>query len=66
MARPRLEYLSEADKQFVHEQTVRLLEEVGVAYNTPTLTGLLSEAGATVDAEQAARPSCPGSSSSAA
>jgi trimethylamine--corrinoid protein Co-methyltransferase len=49
VARPRFEYLSEAEKQFVHEQTVRLLEEVGVAYNTPTLTGLLREAGATVD-----------------
>ena len=47
--RPRFEYLSEAEKQFVHEQTVRLLEEVGVAYNTPTLTTLLKEAGATVD-----------------
>ena len=49
MARPRFEYLSDGEKQFVHEQTVRLLEEVGVAYNTPTLTGLLREAGAVVD-----------------
>ncbi len=47
--RPRFEYLSEAERQFVHEQTVRLLEEVGVAYNTPTLTELLKDAGATVD-----------------
>ena len=47
--RPSFEYLTEAEKQFVHEQTVRLLEEVGVAYNTPTLTTLLKEAGATVD-----------------
>ncbi len=47
--RPRFEYLSEAEKQFVHEQTVRLLAEVGVAYNTPKLTTLLKEAGATVD-----------------
>ena len=46
---PRFEYLSETEKQFVHEQTMRLLEEVGVAYNTPTLTGLLKDAGATVD-----------------
>ena len=50
--RPRFEYLSEAEKQFVHEQTVRLLAEVGVAYNTPTLTTLLKEAGATVDEAQ--------------
>lgn len=49
--RPRFEYLTETDKQFVHEQTVRLLEEVGVAYNTPTLTEILREAGAVVDAE---------------
>jgi len=51
VARPRLKYLSDADKQFVHEQTLRVLSEVGVAYNTPTLTTLLTEAGATVDAE---------------
>lgn len=51
MARPRLQYLSEPEKQFVHEQTLRVLAEVGVAYNTPTLTALLTEAGAVVDAE---------------
>ena len=50
MARPGLRYLSDADKQFIHEQTLRVLTEVGVAYNTPTLTGLLADAGATVDA----------------
>lgn len=52
MARARLEYLSAAEREFVHEQTVRLLEEVGVAYNTPTMTELLVEAGAGVDAER--------------
>ena len=52
MARVRFEYLSESDKQFFHEQVVRVLEEVGVAYNTPTLTSPLAEAGATVDAER--------------
>ncbi len=51
MARPRLSYLTDADKEFVHEQTLRVLAEVGVCYGTPTLTGLLAEAGATVDAE---------------
>ena len=51
MARVRLEYLSDTDKQFFHEQVVRVLDEVGVAYNTPTLTVLLAEAGARVDAE---------------
>jgi trimethylamine--corrinoid protein Co-methyltransferase len=45
-----LRYLSDADREFVHEQTLRVLSEVGVAYGTPTLTGLLVEAGATVDA----------------
>ena len=50
MARPRLHYLSNADEQFIHEQTLRVLAEVGVAYNTATLTDLLSDAGATVDA----------------
>ncbi len=52
MTRPRLQYLSGADRQFVHEQTVRVLEEVGIAYNTPTLTELLADAGAIVDAER--------------
>jgi trimethylamine---corrinoid protein Co-methyltransferase len=51
VARPRLQYLSDADKQFVHEQTLRVLAEAGVAYNTPTLTEALVEAGAVVDAE---------------
>jgi len=52
VARPRLQYLSEPEQQFVHEQTLRVLAEVGVAYNTPTLTALLTEAGAAVDAER--------------
>ena len=51
MARTKLQYLSEQDRQFIHEQTMRVLADVGVAYNTPTLTGLLQEAGAQVDAE---------------
>lgn len=52
MARVRLDYLSDADKQSFHEQVVRILEEVGVAYNTPTLTALLADAGAVVDDER--------------
>jgi trimethylamine--corrinoid protein Co-methyltransferase len=52
VARPTFTYLSEADKDFIHEQTVRILGEVGVAYNTPTLTAVLQEAGAEVDAEK--------------
>lgn len=42
-------YLSEAEGQFVHEQTAFILEEVGVGYNTPAAIDLLEEAGAVVD-----------------
>lgn len=52
MTRPRACYLSDADRGFVHEQTLRILSEVGVAYNTPTLTEPLHEAGAGVDPER--------------
>ena len=52
MARVTLQYLSDDERQAIHEQVVRILAEVGVAYNTPTLTGLLAEAGAVVDAER--------------
>ena len=51
MARARLVYLTDADKEFIHEQTVRVLAEVGVCYGKPTLSDLLGDAGATVDAE---------------
>jgi len=49
MARPRLTYLSEADRAFVHEQTVRVLEDVGIGYNTPEAIDLVEAAGARVD-----------------
>jgi len=49
VARARMTYLSEAERQFVHEQTVHVLEEVGVGYNTPAAIDLLEEAGAEVD-----------------
>ncbi len=52
MARPSLRYLDDADRQFVHEQTLRVLSEVGVAYNTPTLTAPLRDAGAIVDPDK--------------
>ena len=52
MAKARLQYLSDAERQFVHEQTVRVLEEIGVAYNTPKAIDLLEEAGAPVDREK--------------
>lgn len=52
MAHARITYLSEAEKAFIHEQTMLVLERVGVAYNTPRAIGLLAEAGAQVDRER--------------
>ena len=52
MAQARITYLSESEKQFVHEQTLRVLAEVGVAYNTPQAIELLAAAGAQVDSEK--------------
>jgi trimethylamine---corrinoid protein Co-methyltransferase len=52
MTRPRLSYLSAADRERVHEQVVRVLEEVGVGYNTPEAIELLAAAGAAVDRER--------------
>jgi trimethylamine---corrinoid protein Co-methyltransferase len=49
VARARVTYLSESEKDFVHEQTLRLLAEVGVAYNSPQAVDLLAAAGAHVD-----------------
>jgi trimethylamine--corrinoid protein Co-methyltransferase len=51
MARPRLTYLSGDDRDFVHQQAVRVLEEVGIGYNTPAAIELLAKAGARVDRE---------------
>jgi trimethylamine---corrinoid protein Co-methyltransferase len=52
MAIPRLTYLSEKDRQYIHEQTARVLAEVGIGYNTPAAIELLAEAGAEVDRER--------------
>ncbi len=52
MARARVTYLSEAEKAFIHEKTMQVLEQVGVAYNTPLAIDLLAEAGAQVDRER--------------
>jgi len=35
MARGRLSYLSAAEREFIHEQTVRVLADVGIGYNSP-------------------------------
>jgi len=49
VARARVQYLTDAEKQFVHEQTLRVLEEIGIRFNTPIAIDLLEEAGAKVD-----------------
>ena len=51
MAKARITYLSETEKEFVHEKTLEVLEKVGVAYNTPKAIDLLEAAGARVDRE---------------
>ena len=44
MARARATYLSEREKDFLHEKTLEVLEKVGVAYNTPQAIDLLASA----------------------
>ena len=51
MAQARIRYLSEADQEFIHEQTMNVLEEIGVAYNTEKAIDLLEAAGAPVERE---------------
>ena len=51
MAKARITYLSDDDKQFIHEKTLQVLAEVGVAYNSPQAIDLLATAGAQVDRE---------------
>lgn len=49
MAKARITYLSDSEKEFVHAKTLEVLERVGVAYNTPRAIDLLAAAGACVD-----------------
>jgi trimethylamine--corrinoid protein Co-methyltransferase len=51
VAKARITYLSDAEKGFIHEKTLEVLERVGVAYNTPRAIDLLAAAGARVDRE---------------
>jgi trimethylamine--corrinoid protein Co-methyltransferase len=51
VAKARITYLSEVEKEFVHEKTLEVLAKVGVAYNTPRASDLLAAAGARVDRE---------------
>ena len=46
-----MRYLSDEDRQFVHEQAMRVLEEIGIAFNTEKAIDLLAAAGAPVDRE---------------
>jgi len=54
MARLRLSFLSEADRETLNEQTLAVLQEVGVAYNTPMAMDLLEGTGAVLDRERLA------------
>ena len=49
MTRPHVSYLSREEQEFVHEQALRVLWEVGIGYNTPEAIELLGDAGARVD-----------------
>ena len=51
MAKARIQYLSDSEKEFVHGKTLEVLAEVGVAYNTPQAIDLVEAAGAKVDRE---------------
>ena len=49
MARAAIRFLSDAERTLIHEQTLAVLEEVGIAFNTAMAIDLLEEAGAPVD-----------------
>lgn len=52
MTNTRLGYLSAEEREFIHEQTARVLAEVGIGYNSPAAIDLLEDAGAEVDRER--------------
>jgi trimethylamine---corrinoid protein Co-methyltransferase len=51
VAKARIQYLSDSEKEFVHEKVLEVLSEVGIAFNTPEAIDLLEAAGAQVDRE---------------
>jgi trimethylamine--corrinoid protein Co-methyltransferase len=51
ITQPRLVYLSDRDKEYIHEKALRVLETVGIAFNSPAAIDLLEKAGAAVDRE---------------
>jgi trimethylamine--corrinoid protein Co-methyltransferase len=52
MTRLQATLLSVAERDTLHEQTVTVLEQVGVAYNTPAAMDLLEGTGAVLDRER--------------
>lgn len=49
MARPRLQYLTDEERQQIHDRTAEVLETVGVRFHLPEAIELLTRAGARVD-----------------
>ena len=49
MTLPQIHLLSDEERAVLHEQTLTVLEEVGVAYNTPAAMDLLEGTGAILD-----------------
>ena len=49
MAQARMRFLTDDEKDLIHEQTLRVLEQAGIAYNLPEAIDLLAAAGAQVD-----------------
>jgi trimethylamine--corrinoid protein Co-methyltransferase len=49
MARPRLSFLSERDREFVHEKALWVLEAVGIAFNSEKALEALEDVGAGLD-----------------
>jgi len=52
MARLTVSFLDETDRETLHEQTLTVLEEVGVAYNTPAALDVLEGTEAVLDHER--------------
>ncbi|MCJ7832659.1 MAG: trimethylamine methyltransferase family protein, partial [Actinobacteria bacterium] len=51
MAKAQIRYLSDSEKQFVHEKVLEVLGDVGIAFNSPKAIDVLETAGVQVDRE---------------
>jgi len=51
MATPRLKFLEKEEESFVHEQSVKVLEEIGVFIRSDRVAKMLADHGAKVDAK---------------